>query len=264
MSDHGSDGLRDGDAPDEPPHEPAPEPASLAGLLAGGAWAIATKGPRFALGLAHKTFDAAEKLALSRLRRRLDEVAPPPPSPDSESGTVHAGAGPSSTRPIGAAAIMARLLETAQDQSPATARESMALRTVRRLVPDEARILAALADGHAAPLVHLGAGAIVGPATQRWLENLSPIGRDAGVALIEETPRYITHLRELGLLESGEEDKSQQLKYQIIEADTKTRETCAAIEKAGLRPKFFRRTIRMSDAGRAFWEACEPPGDKRS
>ncbi|HKY89395.1 MAG TPA: Abi-alpha family protein [Nevskiaceae bacterium] len=244
------------------------ETSSIPRLLAGGAWKIATGGPRYALKLAHRSVNLAEKLALSTLRKRMDAVAPAPaPAAEDEVvvSPVRSASTPAApaTGSITASVLMARLLDASQEQNATSARERLALRIVRQLVPDEARILAALADGHSAALVHVGAGPIVGPATQRWLENLSPVGREAGVALIDQTPRYITHLRDLGLLESGDEDKSLQLKYQLIEADTKVRETCAQIEKSGLRPKFFRRTIRISDAGTAFWATCEPKEQQR-
>jgi hypothetical protein len=262
------------DRPEEAESSRDWETQSIGRLLAGGAWKIATGGPRYAFTLAHRGFNVAEKLALSTLRKRMDAVAPggpvhaahpddEPPRAPAAGATPGALAAAATAGPVTAAVLLARLLDASLEQNAESARERMAIRTVRQLVPDEARILAALADGHSAALVHVGAGPLVGPATQRWLENLSPVGREAGVALIDQTPRYLTHLRELGLLESAEEDKSLQLKYQLIEADTKVRETCTQIEKNGLRPKFFRRTIRISDAGKAFWAACEPKEQQR-
>jgi hypothetical protein len=265
MSDEGT-GMEDRDAPGA--QDDDWETSSIPRLLAGGAWKIAVGGPRYALKLAHRSVNLAEKVALSTLRKRLDAVAPAATtaSADDDVAPVRsatASATPSAGGPVTAAMILGRLLDASQEQNAHSARERLALRIVRQLVPDEARILAALADGHSAALVHVGAGPIVGPATQRWLENLSPVGREAGIALNDQTSRYITHLRDLGLLESGDEDKSLQLKYQLIEADTKVRETCSEIEKKGLRPKFFRRTIRMSDAGLSFWASCEPKEQQR-
>lgn len=242
---------------------------SWVGVLSG-AWQMASKGPRLALDLAQKGVTEAEKLALSTLRKRMDAVTQAEdPYADGGATPEAASAGfatthdaPARSRQAAAAQTaaeaMARLMDASLEQSADSARELLALRTVQQLVPDEARILAALADGHASALLHLGAGMVVGPATQRWLENLSPVGREAGVALIERTPQYIAHLRNLGLLESGDEDRSLQLKYQLIEADTQVRKACEEIEKSKLRPKFIRRTIRMSEAGKAFWAACEP------
>lgn len=248
----------------------AQESSSLAGMLVGSAWKIATRGPRKALDLAQKGLTEAERVALSTLRKRMDAVAdgdesPMPTHHAATSTSIPPRTSPSSTghAPLSAAATMAALMEASLEQTAESAREALLMRTLRQLVPDEVRILAALADGHSSALMHLGAGPMVGPATQRWLENLSPVGKEAGVQLVDQTPAYLSHLRDLGLLESGDEDKSLQLKYQLMEGDTKVRKTAEEIEKSSLRPKFFRRTIRMSEAGKAFWLACEPK-DKQS
>lgn len=241
-------------------------PVSFLGFVASGVWKLASGMPRAAVDLAHKGMSEAERRALNTLRKRMDAVA----------GQEHEanGESPGADMPIqdrrppaaplrpSAAALLAKLMEASLEQTAESARELLHLRLVRQLVPDEARILAALADGHGAPLVHLGAGPLVGPASQRWLENLSPVGRECGVRLLDQTSVYVTHLRRLGLLESDDEDKTMQIKYQLIEADTLVRKTCAQIEKAGLRPRFFRRTIRISDAGRDFWAACAGDGNK--
>jgi hypothetical protein len=259
----------DGESPAQ-----AQEPTSFFGFVASGAWKLATGAPRFAIDLAHKGISEAEKRALNSLRRRMDAAAEDEPTGTDEDGEADdarpapqpARAEPAQTSSGTAAgrasAVLARLLEESAEQSAESAQERLSLRIVRQLVPDEARILAGLADGHSAALVHLGAGPLVGPATQRWLENLSPVGRECGVRLLDQTPTYIRNLRDLGLLESGEEDKSLHLKYQLIEADTQVRKTCTEIEKSGMRPKFFRRTIRMSEAGLAFWKACEGTGNQ--
>lgn len=251
----------------------AQEPTSFFGYVASGAWKLATGAPRFAMDLAHKGLSEAEKRALNGLRRRMAAVAetghghddpehvhdanprPTPSSPRPDSPATPAGVAPGSR--VTASSLLARLLEESAEQTVESAQERLYLRIVRQLVPDEVRILAALSDGHGAALVHVGAGPLVGPASQRWLENLSPVGRECGVRLLDQTPTYVKHLRDLGLLESGEEDKSLHLKYQLIEADTQVRKTCAAIEKSGMRPKFFRRTIRISAAGLALWKACD-------
>ncbi|TDU28458.1 uncharacterized protein DUF4393 [Panacagrimonas perspica] len=249
---------------------PAEGPGSFIGFVASGAWKLATGAPRRAMDLAQKGLSEAEKLALTTLRKRMDAVADDE-APHDEDDAPQPPSRPAAATPSGmaaasgrltAAAAMARLMEESLEQTAEQALERLALRTVRQLVPDEARILAALVDGHSAALVHVGAGPLVGPASQRWLENLSPVGRECGVRLLDQIPTYLANLRNLGLLESGDEDKALHLKYQLIEADTLVRKTCGEIEKAGLRVKFFRRTIRISEAGKAFWNACEGVGNQ--
>ncbi|WP_420464604.1 Abi-alpha family protein [Panacagrimonas sp.] len=238
------------------------EGGSLIGTLANGAWKLAAEGPRLALDLAQKGLSEAERVALSTLRRRMDAVAEeelPETSATREPfsrATSAAAGGEGPVAPTAAAEVMAALLEQAQEQSRDDAQRYLALRIVRQLVPDEARILAALSDGHESALLHLAAGPRIGRATQRWLENLSPVGREAGIQLLDQVPQYIEHLRGLDLLESGEEDPAMQVKYQLLEADTRVRALCEEIEKLGMRPRFVRRTIRLSEAGKAFWAAC--------
>lgn len=248
----------------------APGTTSLMGSLAAGAWKLATKGPRQAATLARRGLAEGEKLALSTLKRRMEAATAEEDETSALSAPTHwnaasastlvapGGSARAATASLGAADLLSHLMEMSLEQTPERARELLNQRILRQLVPDEARILAALADGHESALMHLGAGPLVGPANQRWIENLSPVGKESGVALPDQVPTYLRHLRELGLLESGDEDKNLQLKYQLMEADTLVRRTCEQIEKSGLRPRFFRRTIRMSDAGKAFWAACEP------
>lgn len=250
---------------DEPSSSQAGEGGSLLGVLANGAWKLAAEGPRLALDLAQKGLSEAERLALSTLRRRMDAVAEDAwPEPSSERGDDAAATVTPAGEPAGAATsaaeVMAQLLDQAQEQTRNDAYAYLALRITRQLVPDEARIVAALSDGHESPMIHLAAGPRIGKATQRWLENISAIGRESGTQLVDQTADYVQHLRELGLLESGEEDRDPRMlvKYQLLEADSRVREACAEIEKQGLKPRFFRRTIRLSEAGHAFWAACNP------
>lgn len=237
---------------------------SLAAIVAGSAWKLTTAGPRLALKLSRMGANQAERMALQSLRKRLDSLDTGPTTTDQEAaqGAAPAKRGTTKSKSRSATstpqAIMAHLMESSLEQNPESAEILLALRTARQLVPDEARILAALADGHSSALMHLASAPLVGPASQRWLENLSPVGREAGVCLIHRTSQYIGHLRALGLLESGDEDKSLQLKYQLLEADTQVRKTAAEIDKTGHRPKYLRRTIRMSETGRQFWQRCEP------
>ncbi|MGQ0502285.1 MAG: Abi-alpha family protein [Panacagrimonas sp.] len=234
--------------------------AALFGMVASGALKLASRGPRKALDLAQRGITEGERLALTTLRKRMDAAAM---EPDAAAADHRAPARPASRRAADAnpvATVIASLLDESLAQTRETALAALHLRIAQRLLPDEARILAALSDGHGAALMHLCSGPWTGPAGRRWLENLSPVGREAGVQLAEQTPAYLTHLRSLGLLETGDEDKSLSIKYQLMEADSLVRKTWAEMEKHGLRPKFLRRTVRLSEAGRAFWAACQQRG----
>ena len=243
--------------------EAADSGASLIGSLAGGAWKLASEGPRLAMGLAQRGLTEAERMALLHLRRRMQEVAEDDtearparrcePRPAAGSST---DGGPAPD-PRLAEDLMAQLLEDAQEQTREDAQRYLAQRIVRQLVPDEARIVAGLSDGREAALIHLAATRLGRP-TQRWLENVSQVGRESGVQLLSQVPTYVGHLRQLGLVEIGAEDPELLIKYQLLEADTKVRAAIKEIEAQGQRPRFFRGTLRLSEEGRAFWTACNP------
>lgn len=244
------------------------EDPSFIEVLASGAWKFAAEGPRMAIDLAQKGLTEAERRALSTLRRRMDAVADEemletmPARRRANQDAAPATAAIDSSAAGGAPELMAQLLEQAQEQTREDARHFLALHIARQLVPDEARIIAALSDGREAALLHLAAGPRIGKAAQRWMENLSSVGREAGIQLLDQTSHYIEHLRALQLLESGAEDPALLIKYQLLEADSEVRSACAEIEKLGMKPRFFRRTIRLSEFGRTFWATCNPaPAD---
>lgn len=253
--------------PERETYDPDAEPAaadsgsSLFGSLAGGAWKLAAEAPRLAMALAQRSLTEAERLALLHLRRRLRELSEDPPEAHParrfEPHPAAAAGGPDpETR--SAADLMAQLLDDAQEQTREDAQRHLALRIVRQLVPDEARIVAGLSDGREAALIHLAATRLGRP-TQRWLENVSQVGRESGVQLLSQVPTYVGHLRQLGLVEIGAEDPELLIKYQLLEADSRVRAAVKEIEAQGQRPRFFRGTLRLSEEGRTFWAACNPP-----
>src|SRR5207245_1575166 len=87
------------------------------------------------------------------------------------------------------------LLRRAGEETPAQARAAAVQQIIDRLVPDEARILAALASGREFQVLqaHDGADHIV--------KNRSNVGRNAKVHAQELTADYVTHLLDLGLVE---------------------------------------------------------------
>lgn len=189
----------------------------------------------------------AEQTALQLLRDRLQRIEQPSAANTEE-------ATPSADLAQG----LKRLLDRAVDQNRPQAREAYFRFVLDELLPDEARMLAALADGSAHALIHLGAGPALGGVTHRVLENRSTLPRSAGVAWPDLGPRYIAHLRQLELVETGKEDAGQKTKYEVLEADSLVRAAIERIGKdGGLRPRILRRTLKLSDIGRQFWEACQ-------
>jgi hypothetical protein len=188
-----------------------------------------------------------EKQVFSLLRSRLDDtVAPPqealPPSP------MRLAEGLDSK--------LHRLLDRTLEQSGSSSRQELFHKILDQIVPDEARIIGALADGSASPLLHVYARTRAGLVGEVVLENMSLIGKTANLALPHLTPTYVSHLLSLGLLETGPEDATMKTEYEILGADTAV---LRAVKKAGRGPipaRIERYTLRLSGLGIELWNAA--------
>jgi hypothetical protein len=117
------------------------------------------------------------------------------------------------------------------------------------LVPDEAKILRALADGteHAVIQAHDGSVPLV--------VNHSAVGRNARVHSRELTPSYVTHLLELGLVELAPYQGHDLMEFELLESETAVRDVLAPYDHRKLRkPRITRQVLRLSPAGRVFCE----------
>ncbi|MEA2169314.1 MAG: hypothetical protein QOF76_2614 [Solirubrobacteraceae bacterium] len=182
--------------------------------------------------------------ALKDLKRRLDALEPPRRAPEQ----LQLPAPPEA---------MQSLLRRSMDDSPSDSRRILHQALLRELVPDEARILAALADGSAYPLVHVAEPGI-GAYQKRVLENASSVGRAAGVALPDRTHIYLAHLRRLGLVETRDEDRGIRDEYEILLTDQLVRSTVDRIARGPRPARIIRRVVRISDLGQELWDATQP------
>jgi len=250
--------------PDETP--PASERAEALVNQAGRFARWATKaGAEFARGLpgaaaVETELQQLERTVLGELRRRLDNVDPlhdGRATSDTEGEPTlrtAATAPPKQTEPLRVA--MAELLLRSIEQTRQRAREYLYLAILRQLLPDEARILSALADGSAYPLLHVDCRTGV-TGTRRVLSNASTVGRAAGVAVPASVPRYLARLLHLDLVEVGEMDPTLAVQYDICLTDELVREAEDAARADG-RARIVRQTLRMSALGRELWDACHP------
>lgn len=186
---------------------------------------------------------AGEGLALRTLRARLEAVD----AGDRPPVRKAPGAGAEQTP----ATVMADLLERSLEQNTADGQRDAYLAVLRQLVPDEARIIAALAEGPPVPLVHVLSRA----GGERILENASLIGRTAALTLPSHTPIYVTHLRQLGLVETGPEDPDDKQGYEMLMADKAVRAALKEGELSKIPARTVKRTLVLTDYGRALWEA---------
>lgn len=167
-------------------------------------------------------------------------------------------------RELGSAARPARsldekmqsLLDRALDQSTDGSQSELYHRIIDQLVPDEARIISALSDGSASPLVTVRARTPTGGPGKVVLANASLVGRTANLALPQMTATYVSHLLSLGLLERGPEDTSMKQDYEILMAETYILRAIKAASRGPLPARIEKRTVRVTALGRGLWEAA--------
>ena len=152
-------------------------------------------------------------------------------------------------------AKMGRLLDRALHQGTRDSRAEYFRRLVDQLVADEARIIGALSDGHASPLVNVRSRSRESGAAE--LENASLIGRSASVALPALVPQYVSHLLALGLVELGPEDASMKAEYEVLMAESPVLRAMKAGSRGPVPARVEKLTLRLSELGRELWEATQ-------
>lgn len=223
---------------------------------------------------AERGLRSAERLALTELHRRLDLVDDPyraalgeasamtrhgtngsreSTSAESDAtGALALESGATEREPLRAA--MAELLNHSIGFGTDRAREYLYAMLLRQLTPDEARIVASLADGSTYPAVDVvertglrGGGRVI-------LRNASTVGKSAGVSLPEAVPAYLTRLAGLGLVHVDEEATEMETQYEILLTDSTVRDAQDSVK----RPRTVRRSVHLSTLGARFWAACDP------
>jgi len=194
-----------------------------------------------------------EGAVLREVKNRLDQVDTPNdyrPAHSRTSPGSRSGAKPTPAQ------LLDDLLGASIDADTAGSREELYRSLLLRLVPDEARILAALSDGTPYPLVHVQSRANGG---RTVLSNASTVGRAAGVQVPDAVGTYVAHLRTLGLAEEGPADDGLSVQYDILLGEPGVRRAEEEAKVHGrLGAKVVRRTLRISPLGRELWKACRP------
>jgi hypothetical protein len=181
--------------------------------------------------------DDVERAVLEALRERLEDLQAAP------AGEPQVG---DPARPSVADHVR-QLLVTAEEQTPAEARAAAMLRTALELLPDEARILARLADGSEDPVIQAHVGG------QHVVRNHSAVGRNARVHSQDLTATYVTHLLELGLVELVPYDGNDLMEFELLESETAARDVLAPYDhRKVVKPRVTRQLVRLSADGRAF------------
>jgi hypothetical protein len=153
---------------------------------------------------------------------------------------------------------MSELLERSVEATRSDSREYLFGTIISQLVPDEARILAALADGRRFAVVDVVERQRRG--TRRvLLANASAAGRGAGLVSPDNVPTYLTRLRGFGLVEFGPEDDSLGVQYDILATDNTVQTARMGVEpRRRGSVRLVRKVVQMSALGREFWAASDP------
>lgn len=187
----------------------------------------------------------AERAVVRVMRRHLSDLDPP--------AAVSADDHEQTDTPN---QLLRTLLDRSMYTSPDKSRDALYLDLLRALVPDEARILAALSDGSAYPVIHVAEPASGGSATYA-LKNASTVGRSAGVSLPRYTPLYLTRMLGLGLVRLGPEASSMYDEYEMLLTDSVVNIAVATARRGVRSARVVRRTVRISDLGQELWEAAK-------
>lgn len=154
---------------------------------------------------------------------------------------------------------MTELLDRSAGTSSRRSREYLFGTIVSQLVPDEARILAALAGERRYAVIEVVAKQVGRTAGRPVLANFSTVGGAAGVALGANTPTYVARLLGLGLVELAPEAGDLEEQYTRLATDPAVTAAKKQVEQGRLgSARVVRRTLQLSVLGQEFWAACAP------
>lgn len=201
-----------------------------------------------------------QSAAMSEARRllQLPSAAPAvvrsagPASPEERRTLEYIRDADPGTAPLRSA--MGELLERSVESSRADSRDYLYGTIISQLVPDEARILAALSDG-----THFAALDVVQKLrrgrTRVVLAHASAVGRQAGLVSPDSTPTYLTRLHGFGLVEFGPEEESLAVQYDILATDATVQDARRSVRGS---VKLVRKALLLSPFGAQFWAAADP------
>jgi Abortive infection alpha len=230
--------------------------ARVGRLLSRSGWRIARQLP--GARTVEREAQRLQTFAATESRRILQMPPPAPgrPSSQEQRAAEYIRTADPGTAPLRSA--MSELLERSVEATRTDSREYLYGTIISQLVPDEARILAALADG-----TRFAAADVVQKqrrgASRVLLANASSVGRQAGLVSPDNVPTYLSRLHGFGLVEFGPEDENLGVQYDILSTDAtiqNARETVESRRRSSV--KIVRKTVGMSAFGREFWAASDP------
>lgn len=152
--------------------------------------------------------------------------------------------------------VMDLLLERALGLSSDHGRGELYLKLLEALVPDEALILATLAEGPPVAVVRvdrrIGRGEPI-------LEHASVIGNMCALATPSLATVYICRLLDVGLVALGPEDDRLHVDYEVLTSRKDVRAAMTEGREGVVPPRARRATLELSPLGAELWSACRPP-----
>ena len=150
------------------------------------------------------------------------------------------------------AELLRRSADVSDDEDAHPAYE----RILSELAPDEGRILRLLVEQGAQPAIDVRTAGIppLGIGSELVAGGLNMIGAEAGCRHVDRVHRYLNNLNRLGLVWFSREPVSEQIRYQVLEAQP---DALKAIKEAR-RAKMVYRSIHLTHFGEDFCEVCLP------
>jgi hypothetical protein len=190
----------------------------------------------------------AERVVIRAIKAHIAEIDPPTDEV-ADAPAEHTVATPTD--------VLRDLLDRSMYSRPDDSQTALYLSLLSDLLPDEARILAALSDGHAYPVIDI-AEPLLGTSTALVLTNASTVGRAAGVSLPHHTPLYVSRLVLAGLAVIGPEGSSAMYDdYEMLLTDASVNLAIAKARRGIRSARVIRRTVRISELGQELWEAAK-------
>jgi hypothetical protein len=157
---------------------------------------------------------------------------------------------------------MGELLHRSAASNSKQGREYLFGTIISQLVPDEARILAALAGGRRFAAIDVLAK--VGRSQTRvLLANASTVGAAAHIALPENAGTYVTRLHAVGLVDFSPVTDGLESQFTALNEDPAVRAARSEADGKFGSARIARKSITLSSFGREFWQACAPAEDSR-
>lgn len=153
---------------------------------------------------------------------------------------------------------ISQLLERALEQTRPEGLKSLLSFIAGQLLPDEARLLAAMSDSEGYPVIHVEITAR-GRSAAHKVATVSTLGRAAGISVPDSLPFYLAHLGSLGLVETAGEQPHNEDRYGMLEAEEAVRSALKEAKPLGRRAaKVIRASVRLTEFGQAVWRECAP------